>query len=54
VHAELQILDHFLGLRELVMLSAGGRELDRQAVIIVRACRFHAVWRTQQAATRSN
>jgi hypothetical protein len=31
VHGELQILEHFWDLREVVIRSAGGRELDRQA-----------------------
>jgi hypothetical protein len=31
VHGKLQILKHFLGLRELVSLSAGGGEFDREA-----------------------
>jgi hypothetical protein len=30
VHGELQILEHFLGLREVVIRSAGGGEFDRK------------------------
>ena len=30
VHVELQILEHFLDLREVVIRSAGGGELDRK------------------------
>jgi hypothetical protein len=54
VHGELQMREHFLGFREVVIRSAGGVEFTERAMIIERACRFRAVWRTQQAATRSN
>jgi hypothetical protein len=54
VPGELQILEHFLGSREVVIQSAGGGESTARAMIIMRAWRFRAVWRTQQAATRSN
>jgi hypothetical protein len=43
VHGELQITEHFVGFREVVVRSVGGGEFDRRAVIIERACRFCAV-----------
>jgi hypothetical protein len=54
VHGKLQILEHFLGFREVVIRSAGGDEFAEMAVIIERACRFRAVWWTQRPATSSN
>jgi NAD(P)-dependent dehydrogenase (short-subunit alcohol dehydrogenase family) len=54
VHGELQILQHFLGLRAVVIRSVAVANSTERAVIIEEACRFRAVWRTQQAATGSN
>jgi hypothetical protein len=57
VHGELQIVEHFLGSREIVIRSVGGVEFDRKGddrrESVPFSCRAGRNVR-QQAATRSN
>jgi hypothetical protein len=60
VHGELQILEHFLGYREVVIRSAGDREIRQQGddhhESVPLSCRLEPATSDntqQQAATRN-